>query len=91
MINFCRNSQEFRNYNETMRICNEILHWCVLSGGNEEFSQTLPVLLTTEWTEYDKEIQKLLGFYTLARPVTDESLYPVYCISRYVLNSSCGS
>ena len=82
---------KFRHYIEALNICNEILRIRQRSFGNILFSGTLPVILTTEWIEcYDKEIQQLLGFYTLVRSFLNKShddspLIVVVCPVLFVL------
>ena len=54
-----------QNYSATEETCNKIIR--KQSGINEEFAEnSLPVIISTQWTSvYDKELQEMLGLYTL--------------------------
>jgi hypothetical protein len=56
-----------RKYITVITLCQEIMTGSKKSKCNSFFAErTLPVILSTEWTEiYDREIQAILGFYSL--------------------------
>ena len=74
-----------RNVNRTIDACDNVIVISKLSFMNREFAErTFPVVLSTQWTSiYDKEIQQLLGFYSLCSYVLDK------CSSRSVYLSVC--
>jgi len=69
----------------TIQTCDDIIDVYRQSFMNEYFAEkTFPVVLSTQWTSiYDKEIQELLGFYSLCSYVFDK------CSSRSVYFCVC--
>ena len=58
----------------TIKTCDDILHVFKHSRVNQNFAETtFAVAVSTQWTGvYDKEIQELLGFYSLCTYVLDK-------------------
>jgi len=69
----------------TMQTCDDVIDVFRQSVMNKKFAErTFPVVLSTQWTSiYDKEIQELLGFYSLCSYVLDK------CSSRSVYLGVC--
>jgi len=58
----------------TIKTCDDIIDVSKQSSINLLFEKTFPVILSTQWTSiYDKEIQEMLGFYSLASYLLDKS------------------
>jgi len=62
-----------RDVSLTMMTCDDIVSVHMQSLSNQLFAeQTFPVVLSTQWSAvYDKEIQAMLGFYSLCTYVID--------------------
>jgi len=74
-----------RDVSLTIKTCDDIINVYWQSKMNRRFAEKIfPVVLSTQWTSiYDKEIQELLGFYSLSSYVFDK------CSSRSVYLGVC--
>jgi len=74
-----------RDVSLTIQTCNDVIDVYKQSKVNNRYAErTFPVVLSTQWTSiYDKEIQELLGFYSLCSYVLDK------CSSRSVYLGVC--
>jgi len=74
-----------RDVSLTIQTCDDITDVYRQSHMNQTFAEkTFPVMLSTQWTcIYDKEIQQVLGFYSLSSYVLDK------CSSRSVYLGVC--
>jgi len=80
-----------RDASLTIQTCDDIIDVSRQSLKNQWFAErTFPVVLSTQWTSiYDKEIQEVLGFYSLCSYVFDKcssrSVYLGVCPVQFVL------
>jgi len=80
-----------RDVSLAIQTCDDIIDVYQLSIMNKVFADmTFPVVLSTQWTSiYDKEIQELLGLYSLCSYVLDEcssrSVYLCVCPVQFAL------
>jgi len=80
-----------RDASLTIQTCDDVIHVYRQSNMNLQFAErTFPVVLSTQWTSiYDKEIQELLGFYSLSSYVLDKgssrSVYLGVCPVQFVI------
>ena len=73
LANLYYNTQS--DHRATIDTCDEIVETYKLSKYNQQFAElSFPVILSTQWSEiYDKEIQSMLGFYSLCSYVLDKA------------------
>jgi len=80
-----------RDVSLTIQTCDDIIDVYWQSHMNRKFAEDgFPVVLSTQWTSiYDKEIQELLGFYSLCSYVLDKSssrsVYLGFCTVQFAL------
>jgi len=79
-----------RDASLTIQTCDDVIDIYRQSQANQQFAEsTFPVMLSTQWTSiYDKEIEQVLGFYSLCSYVLDNtssrSVYLGVCPVQFV-------